>query len=269
MPVSDAVAIDAAGDGALLMEAVRDAGRLALRHFEAPVSSWDKADGTPVSEADLAVNELLRDRLTGSRPDYGWLSEENEDVTDRMERDRVWVVDPIDGTRSFLERSDNWCVSVALVERGRPVLAAVHAPTTGDFYQAALGAGALLNGETITTSGRNRLAGARMMAHRKALRRERWQAEWPDMETGMTTSIALRLCLVAQGRFDATLAIGDKSDWDLAAGDLIVHEAGGRVSTFAGEAMRYNGRVTRQRGLVASAGTLHDDIVSRTRGFIR
>ena len=254
-------------DEHLLHQAVTAAGALAAQLFEQSVTSWRKDDGTPVSAADMAVNDLLHGQLAASRPRYGWLSEETADTDDRLSKSRVWVVDPIDGTRSFLNGTENWCIAAALIEDCRPVLGAVFAPVSGKSFFARAGGGAWLNGKPIHASSRRKLAGARMIAHEKALRSDRWQQPWPQLETGMATSIALRLCMVADASYDATLAIGDKSDWDLAAGDLIVSEAGGRVSTLNGTQMLYNRPRTRQTGLVASGAPLHDELLARGRNF--
>lgn len=254
-------------DEELLIDAVREAGALALRLFKSSPVGRIKHDGTPVSDADIAVNDFLHARLAQRRPDYGWLSEETEDRPERLSRQRVWVVDPIDGTRSFLKGSENWSVAVALVDAGRPVLGSVFAPATDNFYCARSGHGARCNAKPLTASARSELAGARFIAHEKVLRQDRWQRPWPQVITGMTTSLALRLCLVADGTFDATLALGDKCDWDLAAGDLIVHEAGGCVSRLDGSKMTYNQVRTRQSGLVASGHALHGEILDRTKGY--
>src|ERR1700687_2946560 len=136
---------DQPDDQALLMAAVREAGAIAMRHFGTPVNTWEKAGGTPVSDADIAVNQHLQRRLGGARPDYGWLSEETEDDETRLTHRKVWVVDPIDGTRAFLQGVPHFCHAVALVEDGRPVLAALFNPAVDEFYEAIAGQGARLN----------------------------------------------------------------------------------------------------------------------------
>lgn len=254
-------------DEQLLHDAVREAGALAADFFHGSNKSWSKDDGSPVSNADLAVDELLKDRLRSARPDYGWLSEETEDNEDRLNDNRVWVVDPIDGTRSFLEGGDHWCVAVALVEDGRPTIGAVYRPLSQQMYSARIGEGAWLNDDPLVSSQRRALTGSKMIAHRNILQPHRWQRPWPEVEVGMTTALALRLCLVADGSYDAALAVGSKCDWDLAAGDLIVHEAGGHVSDLAGGPLRYNKAVTRQTGLVASGSNLHDEIIHFASGY--
>lgn len=255
------------GDLTLLAAAVRDAGALALEHFRRSGRSWTKDDGTPVGEADLAVDALLRERLASARPDYGWLSEESGDDSVRLQHRRVWVVDPIDGTRSFLEGGDQWTVVAALVEDGRPIAAQVLRPLSGEHFQARRGHGATCNGQPIAVSGRRKLAGARLVVPRSILKPGRWADPWPPVDVGMATSIALRLCKVATGDYDGALAVGGKSDWDLAAGDLIVHEAGGRVTDLAGDDMVYNRPRTRQKGLVAAGPGLIGDMLRHARGY--
>lgn len=266
MPVSER-SQQAIDDEELLHAAVRDAGALAADYFRGSTKSWTKEDGTPVSDADLAVDELLKQRLQTARPDYGWLSEETEDTQDRLEDSHVWVIDPIDGTRSFLEGTENWCVAAALVTEGRPLIGAVYLPLSGQMYSARAGGGAWLNGVRLATTSRSELAGSRMIAHKNTLQPHRWESPWPEVDVGMTTSLALRLCLVADGSFDAALALGSKCDWDLAAGDLIVHEAGGQVSDLAGDVLRYNRPTTRQAGLVASGAGLHTEIIHLASGY--
>jgi len=240
---------------------------MALACFRETKRSWTKSDGSPVSETDLLIDGFLRERLLGARPDYGWLSEETSDDLARLGKRRLWLVDPIDGTSAFLGGTDHWSIAVALIEDGRPVAASVLRPVTGEHYRATKARGALLNGRSIRVSARRELKGARMVAHRKMLRPERWREPWPEINAGMSTSLALRLCLVASGEYDCALATGRKSDWDLAAGDLIVHEAGGRVSDLAGQTMAYNRSETRQHGLVAAGPGLMDQMLRQAAGY--
>mgnify|MGYP000011755659 CR=1 FL=1 len=255
------------GDRALLHDAVRAAGALALDYHGSALSVRTKDDNSPVSEADLAVDALLRDRLFGARPAYGWLSEETEDDPSRLSARATWIVDPIDGTRSFVAGGDEWCVSAALAIDGHPVLGAVYNPLREAFYSAERGGGAMLNAVPIRASDRTELAGARMLGPADMFRSKRWADPWPELSVTTSRSIALRLCLVADGGYDATIALSPKSDWDLAAGHLIVEEAGGRMSGLEGGGFVYNRADIRHPGLVASGAPLHSELVERTRHF--
>ena len=241
-------------DAQLLDEAVRGAGALALDYFRSGVSARDKKDGTPVTDADLAVDDFLNTPLGTARPEYGWLSEETADDPARLAKKRLWIIDPVDGTRAFVERTGQWSISAALVENGKPVIARIFRPLAGVMYAAEPGKGARANGVGIKVSGRTGLAGARLIARKRVFARHRWDKPWPPVETGLVTSLALRLCLVADGSYDGALALGDKCEWDLAAGDLILSEAGGKLCDAKGENFTYN-RPAACRGGGIVAGT--------------
>lgn len=252
-------------DGALLLQAVREAGALALGYFGHQPEARLKPDGTQVSEADLAADAALKAHLLGARPAYGWLSEETPDDLDRLGRTSVWIVDPIDGTRAFLKEKPEWTVSAALVEHGRPVLAAVFNPARDELFSATKGQGARLNGEPIHVSDRDDIAGSRLVVSRSLLRRDVWDRPWPELETIWVNSIAYRLSLIAAGRCDGTLSLSAKSDWDLAAAHLLVHEAGGVITTRNGGEIFYNGAVPEHDSVVAAGPKLHKALLERTR----
>jgi myo-inositol-1(or 4)-monophosphatase len=254
-----------AEDEALLTGAVRAAGALALSFFRNGVVGRSKADNTPVSDADLAVDEMLRERLIGERPGYGWLSEESVDNPSRLDAARVWIVDPIDGTRAFLAGTPEWTIAVALVENGQPVLAAVFNPATAEMFTARRGNGAYLNGVPISVTTPEDIAGCRMIATKGFFKHKVWTAPWPHTENTWFNSIAYRLALIAAGRADATLSLTGKSEWDIAAAALLVEEAGGRMTDAAGAALTYNKPSPRMNGLVAAAPRLHDLLVARTK----
>ena len=249
-------------DRRVLVAAVREAGALALRHFEAGVESWEKKPGDPVTEADLAVDALLRRRLAGARPDYAWLSEESEDDLARLDRRRVWVVDPIDGTRAFVKRRPQFAVCAALVEDGRAVLGAVFNPATDEMFEASAGGGAFLNGEPIKTTNKKGLAQARLLASRRTFENREWIELAPGADFTSMNSIAYRMALVAAGRFDATVSLSPKSDWDIAAADLVVHEAGGICTSAGGGEFGYNRRSTRHASVIAAGPALHAELVA-------
>ena len=249
----------------ILNETVRAAGALALKYYGQAPQNWLKDNDTPVSEADLAVNELLRAKLCQAQPDYGWLSEETRDTSERLNRERVWVVDPIDGTRAFLQNKPHWTIAAALVEAGRPIMAAVYNPVENEFFEAQAGRQALLNDVPISVSKTQSLAGCKMLAHGHIFKRDIWPKPWPALEVDMRNSMAYRLCLVAQGRFDVALALSAKSDWDLAAADLIVAQAGGSVTGEGGKVLQYNQAVSRHRPVLAAGPHLHKELLDYLR----
>lgn len=245
-------------DLALLTRAARIAGPIALRHFRQDPKTWDKDDGAgPVSEADLEVDAALAEVLRGARPDYGWMSEETPDDPDRLDRERVFVVDPIDGTRAFLEGTSAFSHALAVVERGRVIAAVVYLPAQERLYAAALGQGATLNGAPIRVSDAESPAAATILATRPSLLPEHWPGGVPDAERGYRPSLAYRLCLVAEGRFDALVTFRDSWEWDIAAGTLIIREAGGIVTDAGGGAPDFNTPRRQQGGCIAAAPGLH------------
>ena len=230
----------------------------------ADLKSWTKTGSSPVSDADIAANDLIRARLQAITPDYGWLSEENDDNAARLGKALTWIVDPIDGTRAFLAGREDWCVSVALVDGDAPVLAAVYAPATDAFFSAVHGAGARCNGIEVRTTGGTgydvgRMAGPKYLIER-LMRKSTGVAPHPRIG-----SLALRLCHVADGQLDLAFAGGHCRDWDIAAADLIVSEAGGRLTSLAGDAIRYNRKDVTHDNLVAAGRERHAGIVARFR----
>ena len=243
------------------LDVVRRAGDRAHQLFGRRVKVWRKADGTPVSEADLAVDQLLKDAFAASRPGDGWLSEETED-RDIAAEHRFWLADPIDGTAAFLGGEAEWCIALALVEYGRPTLGIIHAPALAATYTAAAGKGAWLNGTPIRVSGREALAGARVLANAASLRSERWATPLPPVQRVVTPSLALRLAAVAEGTSDAALALAPKHQWDLAAGDILVREAGGMMSDTGGGPIGF-GSGNRSSPFIAANPLLHAELLAR------
>ena len=253
-----------ASDAALLKDTVREAGALALSLFRTELKNWIKGASSPVSEADIAVNDLLEDRLRSATPDYGWLSEESVDDDSRLGKDLVWIVDPIDGTRSYLAGREDWCVSVALVAGATPVLAAVFAPATDEFFFAIRGQGTTCNERPVQATGGTELDFPRMAGPKPLVQR---LSSSPDEITlhPRIGSLALRLCRVADGGLDAAFAGGQSRDWDLAAANLIVQEANGRMTALSGDAIEYNRREVVHGVLVAAGQDRHARIVEHFR----
>jgi myo-inositol-1(or 4)-monophosphatase len=251
-------------DSALLVAAVREAGALAHALFRTELKNWTKGASSPVSEADVAVNDLLEKRLRSATPDYGWLSEESADDPARLERRLVWIVDPIDGTRGYLAGKEDWCVSVALVENESPLLAAVFAPASDEFFFAARGQGASCNGVALHATPGTELDFSRVAGPKPLIERLRKTADEIVLHPRIG-SLALRLCRVADGRLDAAFAGGQSRDWDLAAADLIVHEAGGNMTALAGDAILYNRPEVTHGVLVAAGHDRHAEIIEHFR----
>lgn len=244
----------------LLREAVREAATLALPFFEPGGQTrarvWSKSGGSPVTEADVAVDTFLKVRLSEVEPAAAWLSEETIDDPVRLGADRVWIVDPIDGTRAFLSGHPDWSIAVALLEAGEPVLGVVFAPATGRFYEAIAGEGATLDGAPIRVSDRAALEGARITGPKPMQDRLLGgAARLGDAPTvtrvERVPSLALRLARVAEGVIDLGLVSKDSRDWDLAAADLILREAGGVVCDLDGRPTVYNRPEPRHGELVA------------------
>ena len=238
----------------LLISAAQTSGEIALRFFQDDPQTWDKGGGAgPVTEADLAVNEHLAQTLSAARPDYGWLSEETEDDTSRLQTQRQFVVDPIDGTRAFIEGSRNWAHALAVVEHGQPVSAVVFLPARGLLFAASKGGGATLNGVSIKVSQKADMFGATVLANKPSFRDEKWADNEPPkgLIRDFRSSLAYRLCLVAQGRFDAMMTLRPSWEWDIVAGALIVTEAGGTATDQHGLDLLFNNSHPQVNGVVA------------------
>jgi myo-inositol-1(or 4)-monophosphatase len=253
-------AVDTARAAARLAACVREAGLLALSMFGTPLKSWTKGASSPVCEADIAVNTLLRERLSEGEPGIGWLSEESVDDPTRLAARLVWIVDPIDGTRGYIAGFPDWTVSVALVEDSRPIAACLFAPVTDEFFMAITGKGATCNGEAIAATRGAELADMRIAGPKNFL------GQIAAIAPAFTIvprvhSLALRLARVAQGTIDAAIAGGNSHDWDLAAADLLVHEAGGALTPFGGGLLTYNRAVPRHGMLVAAGGERHAALI--------
>jgi myo-inositol-1(or 4)-monophosphatase len=250
-------------DYELLQASVKEAGALALSYFGRKVASKQKADNTWVTEADLAVDAMLQEKLMAGRgADYAWLSEETADDPRRLDCRSVWIVDPIDGTHAFIEGIKEWTIAAALVDDGVPVLAAVFNPATDEMFIARRGHGAFLNGKPIEVRDRGAIEGADVIATTSMFKKKDL---WPPMEVQWVHSIAYRMARLAHGRVHATLSHTGKSEWDLAAPTLLVQEAGGIVTEIDGSALIFNRPTPRHNGLVAAGRELHRLLVERTR----
>jgi len=247
------------------LEAVmREAGELARATARTPFKRWTKGDdNSPVSEADIAVNELLRGRLSALAPEASWLSEETETLPDRTVP-LAWIVDPIDGTRAYISGRADWTIAVALVEDGVPQLSAIYAPVTEEMFLAARGQGATHNGARILANAGAGLSGAKLAGPKRYL--DRLIGLHPQIAAQPKVfSLALRLARVAHGELDAAFASGGSHDWDLAAADLLVHEAGGLMTDFTGQGLVYNRSHLVHGALIAAGRERHVTLVNLVR----
>ena len=259
MPGPDTPARD---DRLLLEAAALSAGQIALGFWQKGPANWEKPDGAgPVSEADLAVDAALKQALTAARPGYGWLSEESPDDAARLAHDRVFIIDPIDGTRAFLAGEPAFALSLAVAQAGRITAAVVHLPAKGLTYAADAGGHAQKNGQPIHCGSRAALTGADVLTSRASLRPEDWPRGVPELRRSFRPSLAWRLCLAAEGRHDAMLTLNRTWEWDSAAGSLIAERAGCAVTDRHGQALRFNAARPQSDGVIAAPPALHAAIL--------
>ncbi|MEM1360277.1 MAG: 3'(2'),5'-bisphosphate nucleotidase CysQ [Pseudomonadota bacterium] len=251
-------------DLALLMEAAREAGPIARKYWGHSPEVWVKGDNSPVTEADLEVNGMLEEHLRAARPDYGWLSEETTDNADRLDCDRVFIVDPIDGTRSFVEGKEEWAHALAIAEAGRVVVGAVYLPMRDEMFAATLGGGSFCNEDRLRVSTREALTGAKVLSNKSAFAPHHWPKGLPEVERGTKPALAHRLSVVAQGVFDASISFRGVWEWDSAAGTLMVTEAGGLATDREGNTLPFNAPYPRSNGVVAATPAIHAQIIDKS-----
>ena len=256
-----------ARDLALLTEAARDAGRIALRFWRKDPQVWDKGgEHGPVTEADLAVNDMLKARLLAARPGYGWLSEETPDDAARLACETVFIIDPIDGTRAFIAGEETFAHSLAIAHKGRVTAGVVFLPALDRIYTASETAPPLKDGQPIAASRRDRLEGADILTTKVNMVPEKWPGGVPEITRHFRASLAYRLCLAAEGRFDGMLTLRPAWEWDIAAGSLIAEKAGAVVTDQRGESLRFNTASALADGVLALPPAPHADAVRRLRG---
>ena len=250
-------------------EAARAAGDLALGFFnhgeETSADVHYKHGGSPVTEADHLVDAYLKTRLEMMLPEAGWLSEESADTKERLIRRHVLIVDPIDGTRGFAAGDPRWAISIALVTDGRPVLGLLHAPALNETYLAVLGQGATLNGKKIRVSEVKSLDSSSRMAAPPHVAEDLRRAGLAFDLAMRIPSLAVRLVYVASGVLDAGIASENSHDWDIAAADLILHEAGGVLAGLDGAPPVYNSNNTRHGLLTAAPAQIHTQLNAAAR----
>jgi myo-inositol-1(or 4)-monophosphatase len=257
-----------ASDLNLLLSAAQDAGEVALSFWRRDPRTWHKDDASPVTEADLAVNDRLAATLRAARPDYGWLSEETpDDAGDpggRLQRDRTFIIDPIDGTRAFVAGEDDFALALAVAEAGRVTAAVVHLPACGQTYAATCDGPATLNGLPLRV--RPAPATPVVMAGRPSVAPAHWPGGLPVIERRFRAAMQVRLCHLAEGRADAVLALNAVAEWDSGAGALIAARAGAIATDGDGYPLRFNQADVFGPGLIVAGPALHADLIARRKG---
>ena len=247
----------------LLTDAAHQAGEIALRFWRKSPRVWDKGDQGPVTEADIAVNDMLFAQLRAARPAYGWLSEETPDAAARLDCEYVFILDPIDGTRGFIDGDSHFSHSLAVARRGQVTAAVVFAPALDQLYTATINGPATCNRKMIQSSGRRDVDGANLLTSKPNLAAEHWGGNPPLVKRAFRSSIAYRLALVAEGRFDGMLSLRPTWEWDIAAGALIAERAGAVISDRRGLPLQFNALDPRSDGILCATRGLHADLVNR------
>ncbi|MEP1209967.1 MAG: 3'(2'),5'-bisphosphate nucleotidase CysQ [Rhizobiaceae bacterium] len=245
----------------LLGELGKAAGKIALKWFGQDPQVWMKEGQSPVSEADFAIDQFLQKKLLAARPDYGWLSEETDDNLERLEAKRLFVVDPIDGTRGFIAGSQQWCISIAVVEKGRPTVGVLECPALQQSLSARQGHGAWCNQQRMAPRPSSRQSTIRATGPRSFQREADQQLPRRVEKLPFVPSLAYRIAMIGLGSADLSLARASAKDWDLAAADLIAHEAGACLTDLQGKRPRYNCEDVRHGALVACAANDHKEML--------
>lgn len=250
------------------IQSALEAARKVLGRFTAgAIDAEYKVGHDPVTEADREVDAVLRKELL--REGEGWLSEESVDDFSRLEKSRVWVVDPLDGTREFVAGIPEFCVSVAMVEDGRPVAGGICNPATNEMFLGSLDAGVLYNGKPSKPSQRTSLTGALILASRSEVKRGEWKPfETPNFKVRPMGSVAYKLALVSAGLADATFTLTPKNEWDVAAGAALVASAGAFVSTLDHQPLRCNNKNPLLSGLLACGPNLKDELLDLVSAYL-
>jgi myo-inositol-1(or 4)-monophosphatase len=238
--------------------AARRAGEVVREVYERPFAVQQKSHDNPVTEADLRANESIHAAITAAFPDDGWLSEETRDSHERLGRRRVWIVDPLDGTKEFTQHIPEFCICIALVADREPVLGVSYNPVTDELFAAARGRGLTVNGVAAHCTSNGDVASARVLASRSEDKRGEWDPYKPLMRVELTGSVAFKLALIAAGRADGTFSLTPKHEWDICAGAALILEGGGRITDCDGAPLRFNSEKPLLPGIIATNAALFD-----------
>lgn len=242
-------------DLARIAKALAQAAEIARSVSKGDLQAQVKAGGDPVTKADLEINDALRAILP--QPGEGWLSEETKDSDDRLDKKRVWIVDPLDGTKEFIQQIPEYAISICLVEDGRPVAGGICNPATNELIMGSLETGVTLNGRPVSMSSRTSLGGARVLASRSEVKRGQWKIyEGKGFEVVPMGSVAYKLARVAAGLEDATWTLDPKNEWDIAAGVALVQAAGGEIWVPGDRKLLFNQKDPLFPGVIAGPKSL-------------
>jgi myo-inositol-1(or 4)-monophosphatase len=251
---------------AAAQEAAHRAGEVILSYYSSSYEIQSKGLDNPVTTADLAANRVLHETLLGAFPEAGWLSEESADNATRLQCDYVWIIDPIDGTKEFIQGLDEFVTVVAFVVQQQVEVAVTYNPVRRELLYACRGQGAFCNGQPIHVSPTSHLPGALVLASRSETGRGEWERFHAILTVRPMGSVAYKLAQVAQGKCDLTFSLVPKNEWDICAGTLLVTEAGGQVTDLQGQPFRFNQPETLRAGIIATNGLLHAPVLRLTQG---
>lgn len=252
-------------DLALLIKAAKASGEIAMRYWKQSPKVWEKSGEGPVTEADIAVNDMLHASLRSARPSYGWLSEETPDTEERLDCEHLFLIDPIDGTAAFIAEDSSFSHSFAVARNGVVTAAVVYLPAKDRLYAATLDGPAACNGQPIHCSTRAGVYGATLLTPKTTLAPDLWTGPAPDVVRHFRASVAYRLCLVADGAFDGMISLRQAWEWDIAAGALIAERAGATVTNRLGAPLHFNAELPRSNGVLVAAPGLHRELLARLK----
>src|SRR5262249_45829755 len=247
------------------VEAARAAGAIVRGWYDGRYTVREKAHDSPVTEADLEANQCIHTRIREAFPDDGWLSEETRDSEERLSKTRVWVVDPLDGTKEFINHIPEFCVCIGLVEHGEAVVGVSYKPGREGLFARGRRMGVTFNAAPARVSEQGDIAAACFLVSRSETERGEWDAYRSSLRLELTGSVAYKLALIAAGRGDATFSLTPKNEWDICAGTALITAGGGRITDRYGQPLRFNQRHTRLPGLIAINARLHETIVDLLR----
>jgi myo-inositol-1(or 4)-monophosphatase len=243
------------------IDAAKQAGEIIRGYYKTDIKIDLKGHDNPLTAADTESNARIKELISAAFPDDGWLSEETADSPERLGKRRAWIVDPLDGTKEFTQHIPEFCVCIALVEEGTPIVAVEYNPAADRLYCAVKGQGTTVNGERARVSTQRDVAQAEVMASRSEDKRGEWDPFKPLCKVVLTGSVAFKLAELATGNGDATFTLTPKNEWDICAGTLLVTEAGGTVTGLDGKPLAFNQKSPLRPGMIASNGVLHDGLM--------